>query len=453
MSSPEPAAEWELPAIEASVPELRGAVHGFIAGHGAPRPVLSDVALAVSEAVTNAVMHGFVDRDQGVVRVAVRAGTDEIVVLVTDDGRGMQPRPDSPGLGMGLPLIGQLAASLDIRVPPGGGTELCMTFAAPGMRGLGEAVLRAPAERAQLLDDVARVAAGAWPGEGVSRLVDLLVPAVVDACAVDVADEAGNPQRFAGRIDGPDSERQSAWLAGLRPRNDVPGSATWGALSQGGVQIAELTPELIRAVTTNAADAAAMAETGIRWWVVAALQGHDRLLGLLHVGTRAERGRPSEELLELIGAIAERAARGLAATQLVAELERTRRRLEGILDVLAEAVTVHGADGRLVYANDAAVRLLGASSREELLRARPGELTERFAMTRPDGSPVTATDLPGHRLLAGLDAPPLLTRSVHRATGEERWLLTKATLLDGVQRLAVNIIEDVTDTQASPRRL
>ena len=41
--------------------------------------------------------------------------------------------------------------------------------------------------------------------------------------------------------------------------------------------------------------------------------------------------------------------------------------------------------------------------------------------------------------------PPLLTRSVHRASGRELWLLTKATLLDdGGELLAVNIIEDVT---------
>src|SRR3954447_16307759 len=163
-------AQWQLPAHEASVPELRGAVQGFVSKHGAGADVLSDVALAVSEAVTNAVMHGFLDRDQGTVRVSVKAGDGEIVVVVADDGRGMQPRPDSPGLGMGLPLIGQLAASLDIRVPPGGGTELCMTFAAPGVRGPAEAEFGLPADRAQLLDDVTRIVQGAWPGEGVSRL-------------------------------------------------------------------------------------------------------------------------------------------------------------------------------------------------------------------------------------------------------------------------------------------
>ena len=52
--------------------------------------------------------------------------------------------------------------------------------------------------------------------------------------------------------------------------------------------------------------------------------------------------------------------------------------------------------------------------------------------------------MPSRRLLAGLDAPPLLTRSTDRRTGVERWLLTKATLLDEGERLIVTIIEDVS---------
>jgi hypothetical protein len=61
---------------------------------------------------------------------------------------------------------------------------------------------------------------------------------------------------------------------------------------------------------------------------------------------------------------------------------------------------------------------------------------------------VDFADLPALRLLAGDEAPPLLTRSVHCASGRELWLLTKATLLDdGGELLAVNIIEDVTSSR------
>jgi PAS domain S-box-containing protein len=436
-----PVAEWTLPAREESVPALRRAVQEFATSRGADRSVLTDLSLALSEAATNAVIHGFFDREPGSVRVCVSVGVDEIVVVVSDDGRGMQPRPDSPGLGMGLPLIGQLTTHFDIGMPPGGGTELTMTFAAPGVRGPGAAP-----DVERLLDAVSRVTAGAWPGEGVARLVDLLVPAVADACAVDVVDQAGRPQRFAGRIDGPDGERESAWLASLRPRADAAGSATSAALTNGGVRVAELTPDHVAAVTTNAEDAAAMSATGIRWWTVARMHEGDRVLGLLHFGTRPSRGEPSADWLALVGTIAERAANGLAGSQLVAELERTRRRFEGILDVLAEAVVVVTGDGRVVYANDAAVQLLGGS-RAELLNAKPGELLSRLALTHPDGTTVERSELPGYAAIRGASPAPLLVRSHDRRSGVERWLVIKATLLDDEQPVAVNVIEDVTPGQ------
>ena len=49
--------------------------------------------------------------------------------LIADDGRGMPPRSDSPGLGLGLPLISDLATSLEIADGDGSGTVLHMTFA------------------------------------------------------------------------------------------------------------------------------------------------------------------------------------------------------------------------------------------------------------------------------------------------------------------------------------
>jgi serine/threonine-protein kinase RsbW len=58
-------------------------------------------------------------------------------VCVTDDGSGMAPRDDSPGIGLGLPLIRHLADQFEHRRPPGNvGTELWMHFrlAASGAR-------------------------------------------------------------------------------------------------------------------------------------------------------------------------------------------------------------------------------------------------------------------------------------------------------------------------------
>jgi hypothetical protein len=48
--------------------------------------------------------------------------------VVVDEGRGILPRADSPGLGLGLPLIATLAESLELGTGNGEETEVRMTF-------------------------------------------------------------------------------------------------------------------------------------------------------------------------------------------------------------------------------------------------------------------------------------------------------------------------------------
>ena len=174
-------------------------------------------------------------------------------------------------------------------------------------------------------------------------------------------------------------------------------------MDDGGLHIAELTPEHIARITATDEDAAQMAATGIRWWIVIPMAADGRRVGLLHFGLRPERGAPAAELLELLRGVADRAARALVTTQLISDLRRTRRRFERILDVLGEAVTVQDASGRMVYANEAAARLLGSTSAEELLSTPGVELAGRFDITDADGAQVGFDDLPSSRLLAGLD--------------------------------------------------
>ena len=85
------------------------------------------VALAVTEAVTNAVMHAYRDREPGTVRIFASVGDGALVVVVSDDGPGMTPRTDSPGIGLGLSLIAQLSTTVEID-GNGDGTRVMMSF-------------------------------------------------------------------------------------------------------------------------------------------------------------------------------------------------------------------------------------------------------------------------------------------------------------------------------------
>jgi anti-sigma regulatory factor (Ser/Thr protein kinase) len=125
-----PSASWTAPASAESVAELRQAVTDFAYEHGVQEPRLTDIRLAVSEAITNAIVHAFRGREGGTVIVSVTTPDAEWVeVRVTDNGSGMVPRDDSPGIGLGLPLIRHLADQFDHGRPPGSvGTELRMRF-------------------------------------------------------------------------------------------------------------------------------------------------------------------------------------------------------------------------------------------------------------------------------------------------------------------------------------
>ena len=119
---------FAVPAVPASVPLLRTQVAEFVFTAGVRDPQLAAVKLAVSEAVTNAVVHAYPDAQPGEVRVVTFVEDATVHVIVSDDGMGMLPRLDSPGLGVGLPFIASSADTLQIGVSENGGTELQMTF-------------------------------------------------------------------------------------------------------------------------------------------------------------------------------------------------------------------------------------------------------------------------------------------------------------------------------------
>ncbi|HWX52582.1 MAG TPA: SpoIIE family protein phosphatase, partial [Solirubrobacteraceae bacterium] len=137
-------------------------------------------------------------------------------------------------------------------------------------------------------------------------------------------------------------------------------------------------------------------------------------------------------------------------------LQGTEERLSVIVDALGEAVTIRARDDHLIHANRAALERMGLSSVEELREADPRTLMEGWETVAEDGRQVRMEDLPSMRALRGEEPEPLMMRSVHRATGEEQWVLLKATAVrDGAGEIeaAVTIIEDVTVAKRAAMRM
>jgi PAS domain S-box-containing protein len=122
--------------------------------------------------------------------------------------------------------------------------------------------------------------------------------------------------------------------------------------------------------------------------------------------------------------------------------------LRAILEGIADSVTAQGPDGGLVYANEAAVLVLGFPSAEALLSAPLTQIMARWELLTPSGDPLPTTDLPGRKALMGEEPEAVLVQFRERGGNETRWSRIKARPVldaDGSVRLAINVIEDVTE--------
>lgn len=120
-----------LPARPASIGPLRRALVAYAESNGASEQQREDIALAVSEALSNVVVHAYVGSDSpGDIRLEAWMEDDALHVAVCDDGIGMVPRLDSPGLGLGLAIIGRMCDHLQLESLDGSrGVNVRMGFA------------------------------------------------------------------------------------------------------------------------------------------------------------------------------------------------------------------------------------------------------------------------------------------------------------------------------------
>jgi anti-sigma regulatory factor (Ser/Thr protein kinase) len=117
--SPPHHVELRLPATAANVPVARRAMIDLCSALGLDDRLSTDVQIAVTEACANAVIHAYVGREVGEFELEASRQGEWLVVSVRDHGRGLIPRSDSPGGGLGLALMASLASTLELHGVPG----------------------------------------------------------------------------------------------------------------------------------------------------------------------------------------------------------------------------------------------------------------------------------------------------------------------------------------------
>jgi anti-sigma regulatory factor (Ser/Thr protein kinase) len=249
-------AAWELPAVPPSVAAMRHHVAAFAASARVSETMAYAIELAVSELVTNVVLHAYVGREPGRVSVSCQGDAGRITMEVADDGVGVAPRDDSPGVGHGLALVGGLADTLEIAPGAGGrGTVVTLSFADE----------ERPPE-----------------ASGLEPLCALALEYLADASCLDVV-HGGVLRRVTAEVAG--DPLLTEWLRHALPPAK-PGTATWGALREGGAQL------VIHDPTVPRSPGGSGEKLGLEWWVSVPLEGSDgELMALWGLGGR-EGGHP-----------------------------------------------------------------------------------------------------------------------------------------------------------------
>jgi serine/threonine-protein kinase RsbW len=121
----------ECLAAAEHVGTVRRAITGFAADHGASELQQDNVALAVSEAATNVVLHAYRHLlTPGPLYARAWMQDHVLHVAIVDHGTGMSPRrSDSPGAGLGLGVIAAIADSVTLDASEHPGVRLTLTFA------------------------------------------------------------------------------------------------------------------------------------------------------------------------------------------------------------------------------------------------------------------------------------------------------------------------------------
>lgn len=115
----------------------RAAVAAFAAQLDPTVEELADIKTAVSEAVTNCIIHAY-ESKQGIIKVIARLKEDEIIIEISDNGKGIEninlakeplftTKPNLERSGMGFTIMESFMDSMDVESIVGLGTKVTMS--------------------------------------------------------------------------------------------------------------------------------------------------------------------------------------------------------------------------------------------------------------------------------------------------------------------------------------
>jgi PAS domain S-box-containing protein len=288
---------------------------------------------------------------------------------------------------------------------------------------------------------------------------------------VDVLDEEGSLERLAVEHSDPQKVALAYKLQEQYPPDPDSQRGIHQVLRAGEPEMmAEIPDDLLEAAVVDAEHREILSELGLRSYIVVPMVARRRTLGAISLIAAESGRRYGETDLALAQELARRAALAVDNARLYKEAQReiaerrwaqeelrgSRDQLDAILRGVADGITAQNSTGRIIYANDAAARIIGYTSARDLAEVPIQKVMEAFKLSDEEGRPFPVEKLPGRRALAGEEGAEEVLRFRFLATGEERWAIVKAMPIfdeQGRVRMAVNIFRDITEQKQAEESL
>ena len=249
-----------------------------------------------------------------------------------------------------------------------------------------------------------------------TSLARLAVPRLADWCAIDILEEDGSINQLVVAHKDPGKDAWGRELIRLYPLDPDAPQGVPRVLRSGEPEFyPEVTDEALVAAARDAEHLRIMREVGFKSVMIVPLIARGRTLGAMTLVTTESGRRYEASDLAVAEDLARRAALAVDNARLyreaqreIAERERVEEELRGSwsqLDVIvrgiADGVTAQDPTGRVIYANEAAARMVGYASARAFLEAPLQEVMQRFEVFDESGRPFPLEELPGRRALQG----------------------------------------------------
>lgn len=132
--------KMEFPSLPENVSFARVAVASFASQLDFTIHDLEEIKVAVSEAVANAIVHGYGNTPGGLIRISVKLSGEALEVQVEDQGKGIEDvkkaleptySSDPERMGLGFVFMQAFMDYLHVESAPGKGTRITMVKNVP----------------------------------------------------------------------------------------------------------------------------------------------------------------------------------------------------------------------------------------------------------------------------------------------------------------------------------